>query len=184
MLALLDDGTVDPTLTDIAARAGISEAAVFAHFDGADDLRHAVIAQHIHRVERLLADADLRHGPVEARVHRFVDARLEFCATMAGTGRIAHTRAQVPDIAAAVQSVRDLWHAHVRTQFAPELATMDPAQADELVATIDGLFLFDAWDDLVAVHGRTREQIGRAWARTLLAMLPPATTADAGPLRS
>jgi len=172
MLALLNEGPGEPSLTDVAARTGMSGDEVFSHFDSVDDLRKEVIALHIHRVEQLLAAADLRVGPLEARVRRFIEARVEFCATMAGTGRVAHSRAQVPEIADAVQHVRELWDDHLRTQFAPELATLDEGPANELVATIDGLFLFDTWEDLVAGHGRTPEQIGRAWTRTLLALLP------------
>jgi AcrR family transcriptional regulator len=171
MLTLLNEGPGDPSLTDVAARAGMSGVAVFTHFDGVDDLRNEVISLHVLRVHGLLAGADLRDGPLAARVRRFVEARVEFCATMAGTGRVAHSRASVPEIAGAVQRVRALWDDHARTQFAPELASLDEAQADDLVTTIDGLFLFDAWEDLVAVHGRTPEQIGRAWTRTLLALL-------------
>lgn len=174
LLTLLNAGPTDPSLDEVADRAGMSADAVLLHFDGVDDLRHEVIALHLLRVQQLLAAADHPDGPLEARVRRFVEARVTFCATMAGTGRVAHSRAQVPEIAAAVQRVRTLWEDHARSQFAPELASRDPAEADELVTTIDGLFLFDTWDDLVAGHGRTPEQIGRAWTRTLLALLAPA----------
>lgn len=179
MLALLNEGRSDPSLTDVAARLGLSVEATFQHFDGADDLRHEVIALHVHRVGELLAAADQRCEPVEARVRRFVEARLEFCTAMAGTGRVAHNRAQVPEIADAARRVRELWDAHARTQFAPELARLDPRQADQVVETIDSLFLFDTWDELVSVQGRGPEQIGRAWTRSLLALLGP--DPDPGP---
>lgn len=173
LLGLLNEGRSDPSLTDVAARVGMSVDAVLQAFDGLDDLRHELVALHLDRVRALLATANLRGGPVEPRVRQFVDVRLQFCATMAGTGRVAHTRSQVPEIAGAVHSVRALWHAHACSQFEPELSRLEPAQADERVATIDGLFLFDAWDELATVQGRSAEDIRRAWTRTLLAVLAP-----------
>jgi AcrR family transcriptional regulator len=171
MLALLNEGRTDPSLTDVAARVGIPADAVLPHFDSVEDLRRELIVLHITRVEALLAAADLRDGSMPDRAARFVEARLEFCSTMAGTGRVGHARAQVPEIADAVQRVRDLWHAHTCRQFEPELSRLAPPQAEQVVDAIDGLFDFNAWDELVSVQGRSVEQIRRAWTRTLLAQL-------------
>lgn len=170
MLALLNEGRADPSLTDVAARTGMSPDAVFGYFDGAEDLRAELIDLHVRRVQALLTAAG-QDGTTEDRIRRYVDARLEFCATMAGTGRVAHTRAQVPEIAAGVERIRDLWRAHTRTQFAPELALHAPAAADEVVETVESQFRFDAWDELVSVQGRSTEQIRRAWMRLLQSQL-------------
>lgn len=172
MLGLLNDGRAEPSLTDVAARVGMSADEVLGHFDGADDLRREVIGLHLHRVRSLLDSAGDPRGPLADRVRLYVDARVEFNASMAGTGRAAHDRGQVPEIAAAVEEVRQMWREHTRTQFGAELAPLSPADADAVVTTVEQMFRFGVWDELVSVQGRSTEQIRRAWTRQLLAQLP------------
>lgn len=171
MLAILNEGRSDPSLTDIAERTGLPAETVFECFDGVDDLRRELVELHLRRVQELLSTHDGQAGTVDERILRYVDARVEFCATMAGTGRVAHTRAQVPEIATGVERVRELWRAYTRAQFAPELSRLTPAEADEVVATVEAQFRFDVWDELVSVQGRSAEQIRRAWTRMLRSQL-------------
>lgn len=171
MLALLDAGRPDPAPADVAARAGVSERSIFRYFEGIDDLRQAVIAQHFDRVAPLLTIRGAGAGGVETRIRRFVEARLRFWAATAGPARVARTRALVPDIAAGAQRVRTLLDTQVREQFAPELAALRRDRADELVLVIDVVFSFDAWDLMTTAHGRTTAQVRRAWTRALRQLL-------------
>ncbi len=76
---------------------------------------------------------------------------------------------------------RSLLAEQVRTQFAPELAAATPSGAADIVALVDSLTSPEAWEIMRTAHGRSRRQIGRAWAQGVDGVLD--TFADRGSTR-
>lgn len=171
-LALVDEGVMDPSVEQLTERSGLSARSIFRYFEGLDDLRRAVIRSQFERLQPLLDSDGAGDGPLEGRIKRFVDTRLKFNESIAGPARTAQMRAHfAPVIAEDIHQFRQILDASVRRHFAPELKRRSRAEAEDLIALIDVLVSFDAWDLLSMDHGRSRTQIRRAWTLALESLL-------------
>ena len=82
------EGTQGLTMGRIAARIGISEAALYRHFRGKLDIMHATVSSAFDRVaEELLREAGNDGGAME-RLHRVFMAHLRFIEDHPGVARI------------------------------------------------------------------------------------------------
>lgn len=171
-LALVDEGVVDPSIEQLTERSGLSARSIFRYFAGLDDLRRAVIRCHFERLQPLLDSLDAGDGSLETRIKKFVDARLKFNEAVSGPARTARMRSHfAPVIAEDIQQYRQVLDSAVRRHFAPELKARSKAEAEDMIAVIDTLVSFDAWDLLTRDHGRSRAQIRRAWTLALESLL-------------
>lgn len=171
-LALMDEGEVDPSVDQLTERSGLSARSIFRYFDGLDDLRRAVIRRHFERVRPLLESANGTDEPLDARIKKFVDARIKFNESIAAPARTAQLRAHyAPVIAEDIQEYRKLMNAQVRHQFAPELKRRSRAEAEDVVGLIDVVVSFAAWEMMASDQGRSRTQIRRAWTLAIESLL-------------
>lgn len=81
------EGTHGLTMARIAARIGVSEAALYRHFRGKLDIMYATIAAAFDQVMNNLARA-AGSGVVTARLHRVFVAHLQFIEEHPGVARI------------------------------------------------------------------------------------------------
>ena len=58
-----------------------------------------------------------------------------------------------------------------REHFAPELAKLTEAEADDAVALIASLTSVESWEHFRRAFDRSREETQRAWARVIEAIL-------------
>lgn len=65
---------------DVAEAAGVAKAAVFYHFGGMDELYEAVLARYFEAHRKALFGVLEQPGTVDERVHRLIDAYLDFMA--------------------------------------------------------------------------------------------------------
>lgn len=171
-LALVDEGVMDPSIEQLTERSGLSARSIFRYFEGLDDLRRAVIRCQFQRLQPGLESVDTGDGSLETRIKKFVEARLKFNESIAGSARTARMRSHfAPVIAEDIQQYRQVLDSAVRRQFAPELKIRSKAEAEDLVALIDSLVSFDSWELLTRDHGRSRAQIRRAWTLALESLL-------------
>ncbi len=171
VFALIEEDEATPSVEAIARRAGVSVSSIFRYFENLDDLHQQTIEHHFARVAPLFDVPGLGEGERTERIARWVDARLDLYEAIAPVARVARARAlDAPAIARSLAAARAQMAGQARTHLAPELATRTPARADDLVGLVDTLTSFEAWDLLVAVHGRTRAQIRRAWTTALDAL--------------
>ena len=171
-LALMDEGEIDPSVDQLTERSGLSARSIFRYFDGLDDLRRAVIRRHFERVRPLLDSANGTDEPLDARIKKFVDARIKFNESIAAPARTAQLRAHyAPVIAEDIQEYRKLMNAQVRHQFTPELKRRSRAEAEDVVGLIDVVVSFAAWEMMASDQGRSRTQIRRAWTLAIESLL-------------
>ena len=171
-LSLMDEGELDPSIEQLTKRSGLSARSIFRYFEGLDDLRRAVIERHFQRAEPLIFGSDSDGGPLDARIRRFVDARIKVNEMLAGPARTAQMRAPyAPIIADDIRRYRKILDSQVREHFAPEIKARSRAEADDLVALIDVVVSFDGWNLMVSDYGRSRTQVRRAWTTALEALL-------------
>lgn len=171
-LSLVEEGDPDPSIEQLTKRSGLSARSIFRYFEGLDDLRRAVIARYFERVQPMLSSPETGQGPLDVRIRRFVDIRIKVNESIAGPARTAQMRAPyAPVIADDIRRYRKILDAQVREHFAPELKTRSRAEAEDLVAVIDVLVSFDAWDLMSEEYDRSRAQIRRSWTTALEALL-------------
>jgi len=171
-LTFVDEGELDPSVEELTRRSGLSARSIFRYFEGLDDLRRAVIREHLERIRPMLLIPDLGKGPLDQRIRRFVETRLKVNEAIAGPARTARLRAPyAPFIADDIHQYRKALEAQLREHFAPELKARSRADAEDLVALIDVIVSFDGWDLLVNEHSRSRPQIRRAWTYALTQLL-------------
>jgi AcrR family transcriptional regulator len=168
MFALLEEGSNVPTVEAVAERAGVSASSVFRYFDSLDDLQHRTIERYFERFAHLFVIPSIGRGDLVTRTVRLVDARLDLYDAIGPLGRLARARAlDTPQLAQTLAETRATLARQVRHHFAAELTERTPARADDLVALIDSLTSFEAWDLMRTAHARSRQQIRRAWLAAL-----------------
>lgn len=146
LASLHDEGHLDPTIDEIAARSGVSARSVFRYFADVDDLTTEAVALHKNRIAPLLdLEADLGDPP-ERRLDTFVRHRIRLLEAMGNTARVARLRMhEQPIIAAEVSRMRGIMRRQVAEVFAPELARLEPPAADRRLAALDVLASFESY---------------------------------------
>jgi len=170
-LELMDEGNPNPSVEEITERSGVSPRSVFRYFEGLGELRAAVLARHLVRLEQMIGDPSPA-GPLEARLKGFVNARIRLYQAHPNPTRLAwalvHTGEEPPTELTRFSAALD---AQVSTVFAPELKKLRPAEAADTTSVISSVVSFDAWDRLVNLEGRSVSQVRRAWTRGVSLLL-------------
>lgn len=164
-LELLNEGDLRPTIEAIAQRARVSERTVFQHFEDREALFAAVSALQAERIEGLRRELPTG-GPLEERLHAFVDQRsrvLEFISPVRRAALLEEPFSGF--LAEGLAAVRRLGADEVRAVFAAELG--DEATAAALVAATS----WSSWENLRRHQGLSEEQARAAMRRAMEALL-------------
>lgn len=171
MLALLEEGEVQPTARAVAARAGVSLRTVFQHFDDMESL-YAVC------IERQFARNRESYEPVDpdldfaARVDALVAERARFYERVApvrrATLQIAHTS---PVLQEALTAGAATHRRELTALFGADVAGKNRR---ERLAAAEVVTSFEAWDHLRRVQG-----VSAAAAERIVARLTRAALEDA-----
>lgn len=177
LLALYDEGTVRPTVAQVAERSGVSERSVFRHFTDMEDLASAALERQLAEVRPFFA-APEAEGSQPERIDALVAHRVALHGRMANLARAAaHHAASSTTVAQAVAARRQLLRDQVEVQFAPELRSLAPEAAGQLLAALDQALSIEALDYLASPSGGDRRgaalaEVLRATAAALLATVP------------
>src|SRR5215210_2985418 len=126
LLALLDEGQLQPTAERIAERAGVSERSVFQHFADREALYQAVAVQQYERVAPTLDPIDLSL-PLPQRIEAFVAQRARLLETVTPVRRAALLLEPESAVVAG-------WLQSARRQKAKEVERVFRAELDQLAA--------------------------------------------------
>jgi AcrR family transcriptional regulator len=129
-------GYHETTLDEVAARAGISKALIYEHFESKRELHGALLERYVHELLERVVGAIAEHRDHEARLRAGVDAFLGFVAERRDAWRFVFRNFADPEIAEAVASLRE----EVAAMIAGLMrADAPPGWADdpELVAEIE-----------------------------------------------
>lgn len=170
LVGLFSEGTYQPTVEEIAARAGISPRSLFRYFDDADDLSRAAIERELEVAAPLLAlDVD-PDRPTAEKVAAVVECRGRLYDAVVATARVARLNAhRNPLIAEQLARRRSLFRDQVAAAFAPELAAV-PAHT---LAAVDVLCSFETFELLRDAQGLSRRRARIVLVDALLALLTP-----------
>ena len=172
VIALMDEGVLDPAMVEIVERSQVSERSVFRYFENLDELRHAVVRRTFERSAPLLALDVTSENELDERIRRFVTMRVRFCEAQRLGGRLATAREHaVPAISEDLRLFRDLLRAQVSELFSPELRARPAREREQLLGAIFVLATFESWDLYSRVLGRSRAEIERALVQAIGALL-------------
>jgi TetR/AcrR family transcriptional regulator, regulator of autoinduction and epiphytic fitness len=147
VLALLQEGELQPAARDIAARAGVSVRSVFQHFDDLETLYAVVVDKQFRRVQQLASIEGIDTGAsFEERVRVFVGRRCEFYEQVSTVRRAAVAGARASTTLKQALAMVAAQHARdVAVVFATELrgATGNDRRAALVLATS-----WEAWERL------------------------------------
>jgi TetR/AcrR family transcriptional regulator of autoinduction and epiphytic fitness len=165
-LSLIEDGDPQPTARMIATRAGVSLRSVFQHFSDLEGLYLVAGRRELAKLESSFFPVDPTI-PLGERIVLFVDQRARALEAMAPVARAARLR---EPFSAQLQKNRDnlkrCFRRCCEQSFAPELAKLTAAQADNVLQAMVAAGSFSAWYSL-----REEQRLSPQKARTVLRLL-------------
>jgi TetR/AcrR family transcriptional regulator, regulator of autoinduction and epiphytic fitness len=170
LLALLDEGQLQPTAERIAERAGVSERSLFQHFADREVLYQAVAVQQYERIVPTLEPIDVSL-PLPERIAAFVDQRARLLETVTPVRRAALLLEPESEVVAGwLQSTRRQKAREVERVFRAELEEVEQSRRGVLLAALVSASAWTSWEALRA-HQRLSAERSRAVMRATLSAL-------------
>jgi TetR/AcrR family transcriptional regulator of autoinduction and epiphytic fitness len=171
LIALLEEGSVQPTIEEVAARASVAPRTVFQHYADRDALFAAVSQHRSHRLVELMGVID-DAAPLEARIAEVVAQRARVYEWIAPVRRAALLMEPFsPSIHTALDSFREVKRQEVARVFATELAARPEPDRAVLAAALGAAASWSSWAALRDQQGLDVEQASAALHRTLRALV-------------
>lgn len=147
LLDLFEEGHVEVSAAQIAARAGVSERSLFRHFTDVHDLYRTVCEFQYRRVSASGTIDGFGTGDTETKIRRFVDQRVRLFTSIGNVGVAARAHApRMPLLAEQLHDARRTMRRQVEGHFADELAALDAAESTAAVTTIDVMTSYESFD--------------------------------------
>lgn len=182
MIDLVFEGNIPPTAEQIAERAGVSIASLFRYFETLDELRRETTEIYFDRHGHLFEIDNVGEGTLEHRINSFVRSRTTLYETTEPMGRLMRVRAnEVAEVGEMLHRARVTRADQIRHHFDAELRQLSPARRDDVVAIVVTLTSFESWDQMCNAHGRSHQQVRRAWTLALHHVLEPAVNLEGDP---
>ncbi|MGN6472041.1 MAG: TetR/AcrR family transcriptional regulator [Mycobacteriales bacterium] len=173
LLELFREGDLNPSVASVAERSGVSLRSVFRYFDDLDEMGRIAIGRHLDSVGHLFDLPNLGEGPRAARIDALVSQRVALYERVAPVMRAALIRAPFQQvISTALSRRREFLRDQVAQQFAPELATLNAADAAAALAGADVLTSFESMELLRVDHKLTTAKAAAAIKGSLDRLLP------------
>lgn len=174
MLSLYNEGNLQPSTEEIAARSGVSARSLFRYFDDVDDLSQAAIEQQQQDVQHLIPIKARPDDPFEQRVQAFVHQRGELFETIESVATVSRLKAPFQLVVAdRLAEGRAYLRNQIATLFAAELAALPSDVAALRLATLDTVTSFEAWRLLRDDQHLTRPKAAAAMSESVVALLAP-----------
>ncbi len=176
MLGLLQEGVLRPTARQVAERAGVSERAVFRHFQQVDALFEAVCDRQVERISRIAPPRVSVGEAIDERIEKLVHRWSEINEKVSPVRRAAILyEPDSPVISRRHGWMRDLLAREIRELFTPDLAGLPRVEREDTLTALGAVLSWSTWE-----HLRRHRRIGRNRARRILAMNVRALLALAG----
>lgn len=158
-------GDNEPSVDDIADRAGVSYRSVYRYFEDRSDMMAAAADRAMQWIRPLLVRASGPYNaddPLDHRIDSVVDARAEVYAQISDVLRTALLRShQEPYIANEFYQARELLRDQINVRFAKELDEFDPRERELRLTAIDQALQFSSLDYVMHDRGHTRDELER-----------------------
>ncbi len=149
LMACYHDGEPDPSVSEVATRAGVSVRSVHNHFADVEALRAEVAQRQWQRYAHLAAPP-LTDAPLAERIRSVVGSRAELFEAVTPVRRAALLSVhESPTIAANLAEADRRLRRSAQRAFAPELGDAPPETLDALDAALS----WDMWNRLRGAQG-------------------------------
>jgi AcrR family transcriptional regulator len=153
LIALLEEGNVQPTVEEVAARAGVAPRTVFQHYPDREALFAAVSERRAARLQELMGDIDVG-APLAERIAALADQRARVYEWIAPVRRAALLMEPFStSVNAALDGFRAVKRAEVRRVFAAELGAVADDRRPAVEAALCAATSFSAWEALRCHQG-------------------------------
>lgn len=167
LVALLEAGAVQPSVEEIAARAGVSERTIFGHFHDREGLFAAVSEHQAARLRSEWGELPPPEAPLDERLDAFVDQRARIYELIAPVRRAGLLMAPFSETTQMnIAALRSLKRREAWRLFGPELAG-DRVRGAALAA----LASFSGWSALRGEQGLSVDDARAALRSGLEALL-------------
>ena len=171
-LELVRAGNPRPSVADVADRSGISHRSVFRYFADKDELARTAIERQQEFAGPLIALTVGPGAPLDERIARFIDRRLELYQTLAPVARLSRALVQMQPVIARELSVnRQYFRTQIQHLFQAELAALPTDEAALAVAALDVLCSFESADLLLHDQGLSRDRAAAVLERSARKLL-------------
>jgi AcrR family transcriptional regulator len=167
-LDLLDGGDMRPTARAIAAVAGVSERAVFRHFQDMETLHSEAAVLQIERVARHIPEPSAVTGPLADRVAHLARRWCILNDRVTPVRRVALLHEPFSEeIARRLHWIRGVARSEIENTFADELAAVEGKAHVRAVAALSAAASWETWNEV-----RNRHDLDSAAAvETVTAMI-------------
>jgi AcrR family transcriptional regulator len=171
-LNLLDGGDLRPTARAIAAEAGVSERAVFRHFQDMETLHSEAAVLQIQRVAETVPQPAGPGGPLRDRADAVTTRWGTINERVTPVRRVALLHEPFSaEVARRLGWVRGVAKAEIEATFAAELAALDAERRKEAVAALSAAASWESWNEVRVRHGLDVDAARRTTATMLVAIL-------------
>lgn len=159
VIAIFEEGDIDPSIDAIATRAQVSNRSIYRYFDHRDHLIRAAISHALRRLVPELTLHDGADGSLDVRIERFVDRRLQMYDRLAPIARAAKVAAvSEPIIAEELEIGRLMLRSALLAYFSTEFESLAPSVRARTLISAELAFQFDSIEFLrTATDGRASE---------------------------
>ena len=162
LISLWEEGELEPTVAQIAERAGVAVRSVYGHFGDFESLA-AEVVQRQWNVHGKHKDLSPITGALPVRITGLVARRAELYEAIAPVRRAGMLFAHRSEtVAANLRQLAQVLRAQVGETFAPELGRCGP-QVSAVLDAADLLLTWESWERL-----RTQQGCSKARARRVL----------------
>ena len=160
MLDLLERGVLRPTVKDVASGAGVSERAVFRHFQDTDSLHLAVAELQFRRIVSKIPPLCESTGPLRKRIAGIVARWTAVNELVTPVRRSANTLAPFSaEITRRHEWMRSTRKVEIRQTFKVELSRLDRGRRADVLLIVDWALAWSTWEHHRRYGGAS---IGRA----------------------
>jgi TetR/AcrR family transcriptional regulator, regulator of autoinduction and epiphytic fitness len=171
LLDLLGEGDLRPTGARIAERAGVSLRLVFHHFDDLEAIYSELADRQAERVKPLTVPIPVTL-PLPLRIEKFSAQRGRLLETLSPVRRAAVLMEPFrPALAKRLKHARDLTRAAAIAAFAPELSKLDGNEKRAMIAALDVVTSWVAWEQMRRHQCLSETEARGAMATTIRALL-------------
>jgi AcrR family transcriptional regulator len=149
VIELFESGDIDPSIDDVAERAGVSNRSIYRYFEHRDHLMRAAITHTMRRVVSEITFEPVGVGTFGERVERFVDHRMTMYQRLAPITRAAKIAAVgQPIIAEEFEVGRVMLRQQFFDHFAAEFLPLGPQEQVRAIIAAELGFQFEAFEFL------------------------------------
>jgi len=172
LISLWEEGELEPTVAQIAERAGVAVRSVYGHFGDFESLAAEVVQRqwNVHGKHKDLSPIE---GSLDARVEGLVARRAdlyEAITPVRRAGMLFLHRSET--IAANLSQLAQVLRAQAGETFAPELGRCGP-QVSAVLDAVDLLLAWESWERLRTQQGCTKARARRVLETALIRLLDP-----------